>query len=780
MPTRLDPRAVDLLDNTGKWKQDLRKFVGDGGAPKRSAIAAKLQFLDAPFSTVDFSSAEVRKQGFVSKSPVELEEDRQPLTPHRSRQKLVLRVLNHKLVETFIFLVILFDIAYAAASSSDEETTIDIVESLAVNAIMLIENLARLYGLGPCKFFRNPICVLEFIIVTVSVAADSIMAVESMTHLRQLRTIRGLLRIGRGARACVSMYNRRQKLKKYLRHRVSMNKQRYVDEEFDLDLVYVRPRFIAMSLPAFSKEATYRNPFYQVATFFNHRHPNHYLICNCCNEREYPIHAFFYRVIRYPFFDHSIPTLRMMWDFCMTVETFLDAHPENVFAVHCKGGKGRTGTMTCAWLLYCKVYSRAQDALASFEARRTDPRKPGPRQGVETSSQVRFVRYFERCVKVLGGYPSNPQPIFLKRITICGFHSAPNLAWVCGRGYKTVVLTKEFQNGPVGGRQFNDEDLVQGGKQAKDLEAAARGMDQVDDEDILKDELAEGVDDAGTARLLFSTRDPDVAMDRSRAALPFSCEADDRYPGTPPLTPLLEWEFNGVELCGEVKFEIHTDDPNFMTVQYGMNGQAHNRPSIDPDAEDEDGQEPAFLQASKKTTTGLQSTRTTTRSKTMDLSRINSRPATGIRDRLRRRDHSLKLSFWMHTAFPHLTGRLVHGSPPVITADGRHIITVALNQYDFDVASGAPKLVEYGHALEMQVEFHVPVEVVADRKPARSSKATEADGSEVHQDSAAGEQLWNSWGKGSPSDLGEATADGWPTSSASSEVGEDALQWELP
>jgi len=105
---------------------------------------------------------------------------------------------------------------------------------------------------------------------------------------------------------------------------------------------------------------------------------------------------------------------------------------------------------------------------------------------------------------------------------------------------------------------------------------------------------------------------------------------------------------------------------------------------------------------------------------------------------------------------------------------------VALNQYDFDVASGAPKLVEYGHALEMQVEFHVPVEVVADRKPARSSKATEADGSEVHQDSAAGEQLWNSWGKGSPSDLGEATADGWPTSSASSEVGEDALQWELP
>lgn len=37
----------------------------------------------------------------------------------------------------------------------------------------------------------------------------------------------------------------------------------------------------------------------------------------------------------------------------------MDADPENVIAVHCKGGKGRTGTMICIWLLESKQYASA-------------------------------------------------------------------------------------------------------------------------------------------------------------------------------------------------------------------------------------------------------------------------------------------------------------------------------------------------------------------------------------------------------------------------------------
>ena len=58
-----------------------------------------------------------------------------------------------------------------------------------------------------------------------------------------------------------------------------------------------------------------------------------------------------------------------MFDFCADVRAFMDADPaHNVIAVHCKGGKGRTGTMVCAWLLASANVASAQDALAKCVA----------------------------------------------------------------------------------------------------------------------------------------------------------------------------------------------------------------------------------------------------------------------------------------------------------------------------------------------------------------------------------------------------------------------------
>ena len=34
------------------------------------------------------------------------------------------------------------------------------------------------------------------------------------------------------------------------------------------------------------------------------------------------------------------------------MQQHLDKQPNNVLAVHCKGGKGRTGTIICAHLMY--------------------------------------------------------------------------------------------------------------------------------------------------------------------------------------------------------------------------------------------------------------------------------------------------------------------------------------------------------------------------------------------------------------------------------------------
>lgn len=43
-------------------------------------------------------------------------------------------------------------------------------------------------------------------------------------------------------------------------------------------------------------------------------------------------------VVRFPVDDHQPPTLAQMLAFCEDVDGFLEMHPENVAAVHCKVG----------------------------------------------------------------------------------------------------------------------------------------------------------------------------------------------------------------------------------------------------------------------------------------------------------------------------------------------------------------------------------------------------------------------------------------------------------
>ena len=66
----------------------------------------------------------------------------------------------------------------------------------------------------------------------------------------------------------------------------------------------------------------------------------------------------------------------------------MDEDPSNVIAVHCKGGKGRTGMMVAAWLVRSGQFPQAQQSLAYFRERRTDRSRGTKNQGVDTPSQV--------------------------------------------------------------------------------------------------------------------------------------------------------------------------------------------------------------------------------------------------------------------------------------------------------------------------------------------------------------------------------------------------------
>jgi phosphatidylinositol-3,4,5-trisphosphate 3-phosphatase/dual-specificity protein phosphatase PTEN len=66
---------------------------------------------------------------------------------------------------------------------------------------------------------------------------------------------------------------------------------------------------------------------------------------------------------RFPFDDHSAPTLKTVLAFCHNAMTFLKEDHQNVIAVHCKGGKGRTGVMMACLLMWTGHRATALDAI---------------------------------------------------------------------------------------------------------------------------------------------------------------------------------------------------------------------------------------------------------------------------------------------------------------------------------------------------------------------------------------------------------------------------------
>lgn len=66
----------------------------------------------------------------------------------------------------------------------------------------------------------------------------------------------------------------------WLRRVVSGKRNRYKDEEFDLDITYITERVLAMSFPASGMESLYRNHINKVATFLGRHHGKSFRVYN--------------------------------------------------------------------------------------------------------------------------------------------------------------------------------------------------------------------------------------------------------------------------------------------------------------------------------------------------------------------------------------------------------------------------------------------------------------------------------------------------------------------
>ncbi|XP_070198139.1 phosphatidylinositol 3,4,5-trisphosphate 3-phosphatase TPTE2-like isoform X2 [Littorina saxatilis] len=327
------------------------------------------------------------------------------------------------------------NVTYVPVATYPEGSPLKIV-SHTIIAIFLLEVVLRVFAKGRA-FFLVILDVIDMVVVVLSFIIDIVNIkyhpeekcdeneTRSPSYLR-LVALGRLARIIRILRILYIASQQRRHVSRATRQLVSQNKRRYQKDGFDLDLCYVTERVIAMSFPSKGLMAIYRNPIDEVARFFNTKHKDHYKIFNLCSERCYDETLFDNNVERIFIDDHNVPKAQEMLDFANKTREWMEADPENVIAIHCKGGKGRTGTMICVWLIECGLFEEAKLSLEYFGSRRTDLSKGNTFQGVETPSQSRYVEYFEIMKNEYNHSMPPKNVIQIKSFKIVGIGSVGN------------------------------------------------------------------------------------------------------------------------------------------------------------------------------------------------------------------------------------------------------------------------------------------------------------------------------------------------------------------
>ena len=134
------------------------------------------------------------------------------------------------------------------------------------------------------------------------------------------------------------------------------------------------------------------------------------------SEETYDYRRFEDNVLEFKFPGHPAPPLGMLVKICTTLESWLDADHENVVAVHCLTGRGRTSVVVACALAW----------LGEFEAnpvvalRHVAERRKDDVERLTIPSQRRYVGYF---ANVLDGCAPRGEPLLLRR---CIMHTIPN------------------------------------------------------------------------------------------------------------------------------------------------------------------------------------------------------------------------------------------------------------------------------------------------------------------------------------------------------------------
>ncbi|KAL8906706.1 MAG: hypothetical protein Q9171_006167 [Xanthocarpia ochracea] len=170
--------------------------------------------------------------------------------------------------------------------------------------------------------------------------------------------------------------------------------------ETGLDLCYVTDNIIATSGPSSTyPQRAYRNPTDALVRFLDYKHDTNWAIWEFRAEGTgYPDSEVYGRIRHYPWPDHHPPPFALVPLIMASMRDWLkgpDTKPGRVVVIHCKAGKGRSGTATCSYLISEEGWT-VEDALFRFTSRRM---RSGFGAGVSIPSQLRWIRYVDRWTK---------------------------------------------------------------------------------------------------------------------------------------------------------------------------------------------------------------------------------------------------------------------------------------------------------------------------------------------------------------------------------------------
>ena len=198
--------------------------------------------------------------------------------------------------------------------------------------------------------------------------------------------------------------------------------------EAGLDLCYVTDTIIATSGPgATYPQVAYRNPLKDLVKFLDAKHGAEWMIWEFRAEGTgYPDEEVYGRVRHYPWPDHHPPPFALVPLIMASMRNWMkgeDAQGKGrVVIVHCKAGKGRSGTIACSYMISEEGWTE-EEARQRFSERRM---RPGFGAGVSIPSQLRYLGYVDRWTK--GGKLYVDRPVEVLEVHIWGLREGVKIS----------------------------------------------------------------------------------------------------------------------------------------------------------------------------------------------------------------------------------------------------------------------------------------------------------------------------------------------------------------